>query len=91
MEKIFKAYEIINDQYDHIMNTEVTRNEITIKLQEILPDVNIICNDENNTSLVIEFCCLVADLYWFSDNTEQHTQLIFGNVEQVERLQRIIE
>jgi len=93
IEKIQEVYERINNEFLSMspfgpMNTKNFRTEFKERLENEIVNSVIKCGEENNPPDVIDFCCLVAKVSWTENHQQKYCDLIFGQPEQVIKLQR---
>lgn len=92
IKKIQEVYERINNEFLSMspfgpMNNKNYRTEFKQRLENEIPNSVIKCDEENNPPDVIKFCCLVARVYWVENHQQKYCDLIFGQPEQVIKLQ----
>lgn len=93
IKKIQEVYERINNEFlsmGHFgpMNSKNYRTEFKQRLENEIVNSVIKCDEENNPPDVINFCCLVAKVSWVENHRQKYCDLIFGQPEQVIKLQR---
>ena len=93
IEKIQEVYERINNEFLSMstfgpMNSKNYRTEFKQRLENEIVNSVIKCDEENNPPDVIDFCCLVAKVSWTENHQQKYCDLIFGQPEQVIKLQR---
>ena len=93
IEKINEVYERINNEFLSMspfgpMNSKNYRTEFKQRLENEIVNSVIKCDEENNPPDVIDFCCLVAKVSWIENHQQKYCDLIFGQPEQVIKLQR---
>jgi hypothetical protein len=93
IEKIQEVYERINNEFlskslFKPMNNKSYRAEFKQRLENEIVNSVIKCDEENNPPDVIDFCCLVAKVSWNENHQRKCCDLIFGQPEQVIKLQR---
>ena len=93
IKKIQEVYERINNEFLSMspfgqMNSKNYRTEFKQRLENEIVNSVIKCDEENNPPDVIDFCCLVAKVSWVENHQQKYCDLIFGQPEQVIKLQR---
>ena len=93
IKKIQEVYERINNEFLSMnpfgpMNSKNYRTEFKQRLENEIVNSVIKCDEENNPPDVINFCCLVAKVSWVENHQQKYCDLIFGQPEQVIKLQR---
>jgi len=93
IEKIQEVYERINNEFLSMspfgpMNSKSYRTEFKQRLENEIVNSVIKCDEENNQPNVIDFCCLVAKVSWAENHQQKYCDLIFGQPENVIKLQR---
>lgn len=87
---VIKAYEALNTELliDMSINDKVTRKRIKTYLVKELENCEIICDESNNASDIIEECICVARVIWYGNGMEIiYIDLIFGSPEQIGNVQ----
>lgn len=93
IEKIKEVYERTNNEFISMspfgpMNSKNYRTEFKQRLENEIVNSVIKCDEENNPPNVIDLCCLVAKVSWVENHQEKYCNLVFGQPEQVIKLQR---
>jgi hypothetical protein len=94
IEKIKIIYDKIQSEFlsKSEFNTKEFRNELKIRLEELLPNTIIKCDEENNNPIIVESCCIVAKVNWIENETHKYCVLIFGNnLYKIIEIQKILE
>lgn len=89
IEKIVETYEALNAELltETPVNNVVTRKRIKTKLETELPNCEVICDETNNTPMLIDNCVAIARLSWLSGAMElKYVDMIFGNPEQIMKI-----
>jgi hypothetical protein len=91
LQVIKDAYYEIKDDFNGILNTRESRHKLIVKLENLLNDklkvygLQIICDETNNTSEVMDNHQMVARVRWMDANRfnleVHHVDLVFGDVE----------
>ena len=93
IEKIKEVYERINNEFIlqapfGPFNDEKFREEFKTRLEKEITDSAVKCDEENNSSDVVESCCLIAKVSWTEDYKEKYCHLVFGQPGQTEEIQQ---
>ena len=90
-DEILKVYQTINEEIcrKNEFNDQKTRKKYKDLFSNMIDDVDIKCDEENNPPTIIDHCVMVARVSWKStSNKTIYTNLVFGQPEQVENIQR---
>ena len=93
IEKIQKVYDEIKHKYSNGENSTKVRLLLKTELLfELGDDVEVKCDEENNSSDILNFNCLVAKIVWDKGNgTYKYTNLVFGDEHNIAQVQFLFE
>ena len=92
IEKIQKVYDEIKHKYSNgENNTKVRLLLKTELLFELGDDVEVKCDEENNSPDIIDFNCLVAKIVWDKvSGAYKYTNLVFGDEHNIGQVQFLV-
>ena len=88
IEKVIKIYKTLNNKLikkGDVVNNQETRNRVAVNLESKLQNCNVICDETNNTPMLIDGCMCIARVQWINKAMElTYVDLVFGIPEQVQ-------
>ncbi len=93
IEKIQKVYDKIKHKYSDKLNVSDVRLELKTELLIELGDqVDVKCDEENNSPEIVDYNCMVATIMWDKkqNGSYKYTKLVFGNDYNIGQVQFLI-
>jgi hypothetical protein len=94
IEKVKKVYDEIKHKYSEGKNTTKERFLLETELLFDLGDqFEVICDETNNPSNIMDYNCLVAKVIWEHDKRTgscKYTELVFGDENNVGHVQMLL-
>lgn len=87
IEKVIKTYKALNNKLvkETAINNKKTRNRVAVQLETKLQNCNIICDETNNSPMLIDGCMCIVRVQWINKGMEfTYVDLIFGTPEQIQ-------